>query len=106
MRTPAACGKCGELARWRVREMQEHAFFEMKPLGDIDCIAPLETLICTACGHTVWYSGSDELMERPGAVGRVVDDRVRCADCDGKSHLLVALVHEWPSHPMQAAVPL
>lgn len=100
MTAPSACKKCGGLAFWKVREMQEHAFFQTKPLGDLDCVAPLETIICAACGHTLWYSGSKELAERSGAVRRVVDERVRCADCDGQPHLLVALLHEWPSTPL------
>jgi len=103
MKAPSPCGKCGGLAFWKVREMQEHAFFRASPLGDIDRVAPLETLICTACGYTVWYSGSDDLREQPGAVASVVDDRVRCADCAGMPHLLVALVHEWPHNPLLGA---
>ncbi len=103
MKTPAACIKCGELARWQVREMQEHAFFQNKPLGELDCVAPLDTIICKACGHTLWYSRANELTERVGAVRRVVDERVRCADCDGEPHLLVALLHEWPSLPLASS---
>jgi predicted nucleic-acid-binding Zn-ribbon protein len=103
MKAPAACAKCGGLAFWNVREMQEHAFFQAKALGEIDCLAPLDTIVCKACGHTVWYSRSTELIERPGSVRRVVDERVRCADCDGQPHLLVALLHEWPSVPLGSA---
>ncbi|HEX6839278.1 MAG TPA: hypothetical protein VF334_22025 [Polyangia bacterium] len=106
MKTPAACIKCGELARWQVREMQEHAFFQNTRLGELDGVAPLDTIICTSCGYTLWYSGSTELMERAGAVRRVVDERVRCADCDGQPHLLVALLHEWPSAPLASATEL
>jgi len=106
MTAPSECKKCGGVAFWKVREMQEHAFFQTRPLGDLDCIAPLDTIICSECGYTLWYSGSKELTERAGAVRRVVDERVRCADCDGQPHLLVARLHEWPSTPLASATEL
>ena len=106
MRAPSACIKCGEPARWRVREMQEHAFFETKPLGELDGVAPLDALICKACGHTLWYSCSTELSEDNDKVRRVVDERARCSDCDSAPHLRVAVLHEWPSTPLASATEL
>jgi predicted nucleic-acid-binding Zn-ribbon protein len=107
MRSSRACTHCGNLSLWNVRQMQDSAFFRSAPLGEIDRVAPLETFICAGCGYTAWYSDADdELEEVPGQVVRVVDERLRCDDCDEEAHFLVAQFHEWAAEPLHGSVPL
>ncbi|MGZ3407005.1 MAG: hypothetical protein ACXVAN_11215, partial [Polyangia bacterium] len=98
---PRECAKCGAGELWNVVQMQETTFFRRVPLGAIDGVAPLETVICKKCGYAVWYCDAfGELSERPGRVTRVRDERQRCAECGSPSHHLVAQLRERPDHPV------
>jgi hypothetical protein len=95
------CVHCGGREHWRVEPMLEHAYsatIEKLPLGGIDLVAPLGTLICKGCGYTVWYSGAVAgLTEDRGRISRIVNPELSCRDCAGQSHYLVAQVQEWPA---------
>jgi hypothetical protein len=79
--------------------MVEHAASGARlPLGGVDAVAPLSTLICNGCGYTHWHCGAfATLTEEPGRIRRVVNPELVCRDCDGQEHYLLALVQEWPS---------
>ena len=91
------CGKCGSSELWNVVQMQETTFFRRVPLGATDGVAPIEALVCKACGYTAWYCDRfADLRIEKGRVASVQDERQRCADCMGVSHFLVAELHELP----------
>src|SRR5437868_8057586 len=95
------CAKCGAGELLNVLQMQETTFYSRVPLGKIDRVAPLETIICKKCGYTVWYCDAyGDLREEPGRVTRVRDERQKCADCMSPNQYLVAQLHERPNHPV------
>jgi hypothetical protein len=107
MRTTQFCPKCGGLELWNVRSMRERRFIGYGEMGYVDDVEPLETLVCKGCGFTAWYSDAfARLREDPGRVRHIVDDRLRCVECDGQSHFLVAQLREWPEESPVGAVPL
>ena len=110
MKAPAACNKCGGIAFWRVREMQEHACFQTKPLGDLDCLAPLgervrrkqrvngflfhtdravgsfSILICASCGYVEWFANELADLVALAEQGPASATGVRLIDADAPEH--------------------
>jgi predicted nucleic-acid-binding Zn-ribbon protein len=93
--------KCGGGQLLQVVQMDETTYYRRVPLGEIDRVAPLETIVCKQCGYAVWYCDAyEDLCERPGRVTRVRDERQQCADCSSPVQFLVAELHERPDHPV------
>jgi hypothetical protein len=99
------CERCGGNSLMIVPWMAERARNGWVGLGATDELEPMQTLICRGCGHVAWYCPpTANVRERREASRRIVDERLRCAGCDEKAHLLIAMLHELVSHGAAAAV--
>jgi hypothetical protein len=102
------CERCGNRSLLLVPWMVEHGYGGWVGLGSVDGLDPMQTLICSHCGHVAWYCPpTGPLPTRPGESRRILDERLRCQSCQGIEHLLIARFHELTAeNPPPHAVPL